>query len=89
MGTVEKLRVDIDRGRARDKIPGSDPAAVPLGADDEAAGTPVTSERVDIARRQEIDSGPRTLNDGGALPYIVSVIIIAVILAGAVVYFMR
>ena len=39
--TVERLRRDIDAGRTGDKSPGSDPAAAPLGTDDEAAGTPV------------------------------------------------
>ena len=39
--TVERLRRDIDAGRTGDKSPGPDPAAAPLGTDDEAAGTPV------------------------------------------------
>jgi hypothetical protein len=30
----------IDRGLTGDKVPGFDPAAAPLGTDDEAAGTP-------------------------------------------------
>jgi hypothetical protein len=36
--TVEKLRADVDRGAWGDKVPFIDPAAVPLGTDDEAAG---------------------------------------------------
>ncbi len=39
--TVEQLRNDIDRGRTGDKVEGVDPAAAPLGTDEEAAGTPV------------------------------------------------
>lgn len=38
--TPERLRDDIDRGATGDKTPGIDPAAAPLGADDEAAGMP-------------------------------------------------
>jgi len=41
--TVERLRRDIDLGKTRDKVPFPDPAAAPLGTDDEAAGTPVTT----------------------------------------------
>jgi len=48
--TVEQLRADIDRGRTGDKIAGPDPAAAPLGADEEAAGTPLRPEAVAAAR---------------------------------------
>jgi hypothetical protein len=40
--TVETLRTDIDRGLTGDKVPGSDPAAAPLGTDAEAGGAPPT-----------------------------------------------
>lgn len=36
--TVEALRGDIDSGKTGDKVDFPDPAAVPLGADDEAGG---------------------------------------------------
>ena len=36
---AQRLRADIDAGRTGDKIPVGDPAAAPLGTDDEAAGT--------------------------------------------------
>ncbi|GGC75943.1 DUF2934 domain-containing protein [Chelatococcus reniformis] len=55
--TVEMLRGDIDAGRTGDKVPGSDPAAAPLGTDDEAAGTPNTKAQIDDARRQELGRG--------------------------------
>jgi hypothetical protein len=51
--TVDQLRGDVDRGRTGDKVAGSDPAAAPLGADEEAAGTPVSSQQVAAARRHE------------------------------------
>ncbi|WP_109109709.1 hypothetical protein [Azospirillum sp. TSO35-2] len=36
---ANRLRADIDRGLTGDKVPATDPAAAPLGTDDEAAGT--------------------------------------------------
>ena len=45
---------ELDRGKGRDKIPYPDPAAAPLGTDDEAAGTPITPEQMDMARAEEI-----------------------------------
>lgn len=56
-GTPEQLRHDIDAGRTRDKVRGSDPAAAPLGTDEEAAGTPVAPAAVATARRQERGQG--------------------------------
>lgn len=51
--TTDRLRKDIDRGVSGDKIPFPDPAAAPLGTDDEAAGTPPSREAVGIARAHE------------------------------------
>ena len=50
---VDQLRDDIDRGRTGDKADWSDPAAAPLGTDDEAAGTPPRAKAVRVARRRE------------------------------------
>ncbi|MGQ9367787.1 hypothetical protein [Azospirillum sp. ST 5-10] len=36
---AQRLRAAIDRGETGDKVPNEDPAAAPLGTDDEAAGT--------------------------------------------------
>ena len=49
----EQLRNDIDRGKTGDKVPFRDPAAAPLGSDDEAAGHPPGPEAVARARAQE------------------------------------
>lgn len=38
MSDAERLRAQIDAGRTRDKVAFADPAAAPLGTDDEAAG---------------------------------------------------
>ena len=39
---VDELRSKINSGQTGDKVPWSDPAAAPLGTDDEAGGTPPT-----------------------------------------------
>jgi hypothetical protein len=36
----QQVRAKIERGESSDKIGGFDPAAAPLGTDDEAAGVP-------------------------------------------------
>jgi len=81
MPTVDKLRADIDAGRTRDKVAWSDPAAAPLGADEEAAGTPVSRERVELARSNEIGAPPKSNEDGGALFYVAAVALVIVVLA--------
>ncbi|GAB4072284.1 hypothetical protein KHC28_01370 [Ancylobacter sonchi] len=50
--TVDRLRHDIDSGKTRDKVAFPDPAAAPLGTDDEAAGTPASPERIAYAEQQ-------------------------------------
>lgn len=57
--TTAQLRDDIDSGRTQDKVAHSDPAAAPLGTDDEAAGAPPTAEQVSVARRHEAGREPR------------------------------
>jgi hypothetical protein len=54
MPTADRLRHDIDQGRGGDKVAFSDPAAAPLGTDDEAAGTPPSPEEVELASRTEL-----------------------------------
>lgn len=53
----EDLRYDIDSGRTGDKVPFRDPAAAPLGADDEAAGHPPSPHEVALAREHETVRG--------------------------------
>jgi hypothetical protein len=62
--TVDRIRKDIDRGEAGDKTDYPDPAAAPLGTDDEAGGHPATEEELRIAR--EADNGRRP--EGEAAP---------------------
>lgn len=85
--TADRLRADIDRGRTGDKIPGSDPAAAPLGADEEAAGTPLSREAIAEARRSE-SQGPTHRQEGGAFGHawvlVAAACIIAVVLLSAI-----
>ncbi|NKX29527.1 hypothetical protein HGE68_06500 [Rhodobacteraceae bacterium R_SAG6] len=48
-----RLRDRIDRGAGGDKVAFKDPAAAPLGTDDEAAGTPPSRAQVAQAMQQE------------------------------------
>lgn len=52
--SVERLRHDIDSGRSGDKVRVVDPAAAPLGTDDEAAVRPPSARRVRLAHEHEI-----------------------------------
>jgi hypothetical protein len=63
---VAQLRADIDSGKTGDKVGGLDPAAAPLGTDDEAAGTPPSPETVAAARAAE--GGPHTASQNAATP---------------------
>ncbi len=52
--TTSRLRDAINSGRTGDKVAFEDPAASPLGTDDEAAGTPPSAEAVAHAARHEV-----------------------------------
>jgi hypothetical protein len=43
---ADELRSKIDRGGTGDKVDYPDPAAAPLGTDDEAAGHPLTPQQL-------------------------------------------
>lgn len=61
--TVSRLRHEIDAGRTGDKVAFPDPATVPLGTDDEAAGTPDPGSQVENALSEAWDRtefSPRT-----------------------------
>lgn len=53
--TTARLKDDIDSGRTEDKVAFFDPAASPLGTDDEAAGTTPSAERIAVAEETEAD----------------------------------
>lgn len=53
MVPVDRSRDDIDHGRSGDKVSFPDPAAAPLGTDDEAAGQPPVADaapKIDVDR---------------------------------------
>lgn len=87
--TVEQLRGDIDSGRTRDKVTGSDPAAAPLGTDEEAAGTPVNAAVVSLVRSQEISDPPRAREDGGVGFFVGTVCVVAAMLITAAIVLLR
>src|SRR3982751_5408469 len=53
--TTEQLRIAIDQGNG--KVDATDPAAAPLGTDDEAGGTPNTAAQVRLAASHELHLG--------------------------------
>jgi hypothetical protein len=65
--TTEQLRIAIDQGHAGSKVDATDPAAAPLGTDDEAGGTPNSAAQVRAAAAHEIratPSSPRQRSSG-------------------------
>lgn len=67
---VIRLRADIDSGKTGDKSPGLDPAAAPLGTDDEAAGTPVPHDIAERTRVRETRAdGERLARQNGTPAY--------------------
>lgn len=55
---VARLRDRIDRGGTGDKVAFKDPAAAPLGTDDEAAGTTPTPAQASMATEAEAGRAP-------------------------------
>jgi hypothetical protein len=53
------IRKAIDSGRTGDKVDFPDPAAAPLGTDEEAAGTPVPPQAVKLSLDTELKIGDR------------------------------
>lgn len=56
--TTEQLRIAIDQGTGGDKVDVTDPAAAPLGTDDEAGGTPNNTAQVRAAAALEVRARP-------------------------------
>ena len=65
---VAQLQDDIQSGRTGDKAPGFDPAAAPLGTDDEAGGSPVQPTEVRAARAAERASKPQQARPNASEP---------------------
>jgi hypothetical protein len=63
--TTEQLRIAIDQGTAGDKVDATDPAAAPLGTDDEAGGTPNTEAQVRAAAAHEVRTASNRQRSSG------------------------
>lgn len=59
--TIEQFRRDIDSGLTADKTSVIDPAAAPLGADEEAAGTPLSAQVITDTHEHELALGREVL----------------------------
>ena len=57
MANPASLRTAIDSGKTGDTVDYPDPAAAPLGTDEEAAGTPVPPDAVRHALDKELQIG--------------------------------
>ena len=75
---VVQLRAVIDRGETGDKVAAVDPAAAPLGTDEEAAGTPLSGSAIEAAYRSEI---ARPGADPDPQRSVVNAIVVAVCIA--------
>lgn len=62
--STAELRGDIDRGLTGDKVAFADPAAAPLGTDDEAAGTPADPAVTAYVRQRELEQGAEVRRAG-------------------------
>ena len=76
--TTDRLRIDIDRGVTGEKVDYPDPAAAPLGTDDEAAGHPASAQerRMEAAARRL----PRRSKPRSSMPWLYLCGIVAVLL---------
>ena len=94
---ASRRKAEIDRGLTEDKVPGFDPAAAPLGTDDEAAGAPPQASaapplsaeaRVDPAGQAADPSGTDRsryrMQDRMIWPVIAAVLVVIAIIVAAV-----
>jgi hypothetical protein len=81
--TSDQLRTAIDRGAAGDKVSFPDPAAAPLGTDDEAAGSPPSRGQVGAAGRQELARTPRLSRFAKGFPWLY--LAIGIVLTAAII----
>lgn len=91
---VDQLRSEIDSGRTGDKMAWPDPAAAPLGTDDEAAGSPPTPAQVATAHRQEVGRDVSSTADPigrgpGQAWWIIGLTIIIVAVIGALPFWLQ
>ena len=85
--TADQLRYDVDRGRTGDKVSWPDLASVPLGTDDEAAGTPFAPGDIAAARRGERRGPHQAQPDTGLGHAWILVGFVLALLAGVLAWF--
>lgn len=85
--TVDSLRGDIDRGVTGDKVPGSDPAAAPLGTDAEAGGTPATRAEIELeAQSRSVEPHARPTGAGSTAAWLIGAVLVVILVALAIVF---
>ena len=80
--TVDRMRADISEGRTGEKVNFPDPAAAPMGTDEEAAGTAPTLRERAIEDRQRPNPGPAPYPPNGPIFFyfaIIAVLAVAVL----------
>jgi hypothetical protein len=79
-----RLRAAIDSGQTGDKVAGSDPAAAPLGTDEEASGAAPSSLAVAYALRNEVRKETAAENHFGSTgAFLLAIVLIGMVLCGA------
>jgi hypothetical protein len=80
---ASQLRDRIDRGLTGDKVAWPDPAAAPLGTDEEAAGHTISAEAAAMAHRNEsrkVKSAPATRLGPAIWLYALFIVVLAIVL---------
>lgn len=78
--TSDAIRAAIDAGKGTDKVDFPDPAAAPLGTDDEAGGHPPTPEQRRMAAASELRRPTALATQQKIWPYILLGIILVAIM---------
>jgi hypothetical protein len=85
ISTTAALRGDIDSGQTGDKISHPDPAAAPLGTDDEAGGAPMKNSDAAAAHAYETGRNVPTKRPDQTGPWVWAVIAgVLLVMAAAV-----
>ena len=84
--TTDRLRRDIDSGQAGDKADWPDPAAAPLGTDDEASGNPPNAAQVRQASPDRSVTTPLRSSGGAALTYVAMAIGLLIVFAALIIW---
>lgn len=82
---MSQLRAEIDSGQTGDKVPFPDPAAAPLGTDDEAGGATLRPKAIaaDAARETSRNTPTKAPDDTGPWVWVLVLVGLLVIAAAA------